>query len=456
MKHRPSLASQVFVVLLTSGAIAACKGKEITSESPADAGPTGGTTGGDTPPVGGGTDPAGGESPPIAGGSQGGEAPPGGGEPSVGGGPAPGGAVPSTPEVAPYPGGCGQDSDCAIGVCRLGVCVEPPPRERSANFACDDRLVEGSEPDFSCWGTPPELDTLGPDSVPMRGKIEYFGSGNVTRDLRVRLYDYATFDPSPCLEVATGINDITQARTRVETCIDENSEPLVDTTSVVCEDDPSVGCYTFDSVPTRLQLVIRVSGDPRLWVPTYEYGQFLNPCVQADFKEDGTCPEQRENAPPDQNWSCSLRDDGAGAVARLNLNVVSQATWTTFPPTAGVARIQTNRGAIAGRQYDCDGRPVVAASVGFHNPGARTTYFNGNPDDTLPQPGLKFTNTDATFANLDTPAGPQGVVSVAWQGDGDARALVTVNFNRIFLVPNSLIILSASGRNPIDFEPPYP
>ena len=429
--------ARTLAAISLAGALVACKGNEIIQETPADASPPQGGTQADAAPLGG--QPA-----------------PGGGQPPAGGEPPPvGGAAPPVAPVLPYPEGCAVDSDCNVGLCRLGICVEAPAQDRKANFACEDALVEQSDPDFSCWDTPQPLDLDGPSSVTMRGKIEYFGSGNVTRDLRVRVYDFATFDPSPCLDAAAGVNDITQARARVEACIDENTTPLAETTSALCEGNPTEGCYTLESVPTRLQLVIRITGDERLWVPTYEYGQFLNPCLQPSFKEDGICPEERPDAPAGQNWSCSLRDDGAGAFAELNLNVVSQVTWTTFPPTAGVARIQTNRSAIAGRQYDCQGRPVVNAAVGFHAPGARTTYFNGNPDDTLPQPGLKFTNTDATYANLDTPPGPQGVVAVAWQGPSDARVLKTVNFTRFFLVPNALVILSPSGRQPFDVEPPY-
>ena len=46
-------------------------------------------------------------------------------------------------------------------------------------------------------------------------------------------------------------------------------------------------------------------------------------------------------------------------------------------------------------------------------------------------------------------------MQVAWQGDAGNRHLAVVNFNRIYLLPNTLIILSPSGRNPVDVFPPY-
>lgn len=433
---------------------AACKGGEVkdyysgvsdggmttggTQSEGGSSGEGGTAAGGDT---GGGSDGTGGISTGGAGGSG-----PTGGE-------AAGGAAAA---VRPFEDGCGQDTDCGAGEkCVLGLCVKPPPNNFKANFACDDILREGSDPDFSCWDTPQVLDTTGPDTVAMRGRIEFFGDGNVTKDLTVKVYDFATFDPTPCLTAGDNAQDVDRARAATEACIDEHNTALAEAVSHLCADNPSEGCYEMTGVPTRTELVIRVFGEARLWVPTYEYGVFVNPCVLAQFKDDSVCPEQRPEAAPDTNWSCSLKDEGGDVYFPNDLNVLSKTTWTTFPPTAGVPRIELGRGAIAGRAYDCQGRPVVNAAAGFFHGGSRTTYFNGNPDDTLPQPGLDRTNIDATYANLNTPAGVQGVVQVAWQGEGADRKLKVVNFNRLFLLPNTLIILSPSGRNPADVFPPY-
>ncbi|MCK6569601.1 hypothetical protein L6V77_00655 [Myxococcota bacterium] len=435
--------------LLTVSILAACKGNEVKEyySGVSDAGAGGGGTegGSDGGAQTGGTGSGGS---PDEGGTDGGTPAGGSGGESAGG--------TSGETIEPFTGGCTADTDCGPDVaCVLGICVKPPPQNFKANFACDDVLIEDSDPDFSCWETPQALERGGPAEVPMRGRIEYFGDGNVTKDLTVKIYDFMTFDPTPCLGVADGIMNVDDARAETEACVDENNIALAETVSHLCDDNPSEGCYEIDAVPTGTELVIRVFGESRLWVPTYEYGVFVNPCVLSEFKDDSVCPEQRENAPADTNWSCSLKDEGGEIYMPNDLNVLSKTTWTTFPPTAGVPRIELGHGAIAGRAYDCQGRPVVNASIGVHDPGRRTTYFNGNPNDTLPQPGLDRTNIDATYANLDTPAGVQGVVQVAWQGDGGNRKLTLVNFNRMVMLPNTLIILSPSGRHPKDVFPPY-
>ena len=438
----------VLVALGTAALLVACKGEEVKDyySSAAD----GSVAAGGEPGAGGAGGSAGGAGGSTAGGSaSGGEITTGGtGGTATGGTPGDG--------VRPFDGGCTVDSDCDAGeTCVLGLCVKPPPQNFKANFACDDVLVDGSDPDFSCWDAPQTLAMDGPDDVPMRGRIEFFGDGNITKDLTVKVYDFATFDPSSCLAVGDGILDVDRARAATEACVDEKNTALAETVSHPCPEDASEGCYELTGVPTRTELVIRVSGEARLWVPTYEYGVFVNPCVLDPYKDDSTCPEQRPDAAPDTNWSCSLKAEGGETYFPNELSVLSKTTWTTFPPTAGVPRIELGHGAIAGRAYDCQGRPVVNVSAGFFSPGRRTTYFNGNPDDTLPQPGLDRTNIDATYANLDTPAGLQGVVQVAWQGAGADRKLRVVNFNRMFLLPNTLIILSPSGRNPVDVFPPY-
>lgn len=442
----------VLVALSAAAILSACKGSEVKDyySGVADGGTeTGGQSGGGGSEGGSasnGGNAAGGDTGGASGGSAGGD--------TGGGGEAAGGQ--GSAAIRPFDGGCTADTDCGQGEkCVLGLCVKPPPDNFKANFACDDVLIEGSDPDFSCWDTPQAMSVDGPDTVAMRGRIEFFGDGNVTKDLTVKVYDFKTFDPTPCLAVGDNEMDVDRARAATEACIDENNTALGEAVSHLCADNPSEGCYELTGVPTRTELVIRVFGEARLWVPTYEYGVFVNPCVLDPFKDDSVCPEQREGAAPDTNWSCSLRTEGGETYFPNDLNVLSKTTWTTFPPTAGVPRIERGHGAIAGRAYDCQGRPVVNAAAGFFNPGRRTTYFNGNPNDTLPQPGLDRTNLDATYANLDTPAGPQGVVQVAWQGDAGNRRLAVVNFNRIYLLPNTLIILSPSGRNPVDVFPPY-
>ena len=352
--------------------------------------------------------------------------------------------------VEPMPDGCTEDRDCSGDICRLGVCVLEPPSDRASNYSCDDELVPDSSPDFDCWDEPPTL-ADGPSEVAVSGVVDYFGDGSRTVNLRIAFYDYDTFDPTPCLDVGDGAADLIGAREATETCIDDNLTPLGETVSVPCPNRDDRGCYELEGLPTGKHLVVRVTGELRRWVPTYTYRVFINPCVNDYWKEGGVCPEQRPEAPADHDWSCSLRERDGESYFDLEVTAISTATYTTFPPTAGVPRITRGNGAVAGRQYDCVGRPVVNATVGFHQRGRLTTYFNGDPDDTLPQPGLTHTNLTGTYATLDAAAGPSAMVAIG-RKNGEVR---TLNFYRYFLLPNTIVILSPSGRLPTDAVPPF-
>ena len=352
--------------------------------------------------------------------------------------------------VVPYPGGCASDEECGGHLCRLGICVPAPPADREARFACDDTVVPASIPNLECWVQPAPLGSES-RSARSEGVVEFFGDGSRTTDLRIRFYDYELFDPSPCLEAGRPGADVATARELTEACIDDHNEPVGETTSGPCEHRDDLGCYSVEGLPAGRHLVVRIDGEPRKWVPTYTYGVFINPCVNPHWKPVAICPEEMPDAPSDTNWSCSLSELGGEIVHTRDVTVISVATYSTFPPTAGVPRISRGNGALAGRQYDCDGRSLVNATVGFHRPGLLTTYFNGSADDTLPQPGLTYTNARGTYATLDAPAGPQGMVAVATQD----RSPRIANYYRFFLVPDTVVILSPSGRRPLTVQPPY-
>lgn len=379
----------------------------------------------------------------------------------VGGEGGAGGSEPMIDDLLPYPDGCANDAACGAGkVCRLGVCVPPPRTEDEGSVACELRPnvpeIIDAPPAVGCWEEPRFL-ANGPATVTARGKVEYFGDGKKTVGLQVRIYDFETFDPTPCLTAGDGINNVLDRRTATEACIDEhNPETLAATTTVDCQpilgqSFADSGCYELQGVPTGRALVVRITGERNDWVPTYHYGHFINPCVSAPPRRDaGTCPEQVTQDVEGGDWECSLIDD-RGVHFYRDFSVISQQTWISFPPTAGVARIREGLGAVAGRIYDCYGRSVANARVGFARTGDLTTYFNGNPLDTLPQPGRTQTNLRGTYAELNAPAGPNGLVAVV-QIDDD---VVPIGYQRFVQLPDSVVMINPAGRAPRQFQPPY-
>ncbi|MCB9544780.1 MAG: hypothetical protein H6706_02675 [Myxococcales bacterium] len=403
-------------------ALAGCGEKELSAGGP-DAGPVVDASAGGAGGEGGGAGGAGG----------GGEAPP----------------------QTPYPGGCAADTDCdqATGYrCRLGVCVAPPGVAQQLAYSCQDMPRPQSRPSLGCFDAPPPL-AEGPAEVAARGKVEYFGDGNQTVGLTVRFYRYKDFDPSPCVDVAGREPDVAARRALTEACVDGLGAPIAETVTVECDvPDPESGCYTVPALPTGERLVVRITGDLDEWVPTYHYGVLINPCtVPVVRAESGACPEDFPEA-SDADWACDLTADAGGDYYLRNLSVISQATWTSFPPTAGLPRINLGNGAVAGRFFDCEGRSVINATFALAHPGAVRTFFNGNPDDLLPQPGLTYTNTRGTYASLDTPPGPNGLVAVGRRGSDD---VLTVAYERFFLLPDTITLLNPTGRRPLEEEPPF-
>lgn len=179
-------------------------------------------------------------------------------------------------------------------------------------------------------------------------------------------------------------------------------------------------------IPTNRRLAIKVSGRESRWRDTWEYGLF-NP---ADLKD-------------------------AEGFIRVGANTVGDGAWRTIPPAVGLAGgIDDTHGAIAGTIRDC-GDPnrtltapqrIVNATVGISFDGeSKLSYFNGNPNDTLPLPGRAATNSDGTYAAIDLPSGPNRVSPIICRpgttcsSDAD---FVNAGTRNLFQTPKSIIITS--------------
>jgi hypothetical protein len=179
-------------------------------------------------------------------------------------------------------------------------------------------------------------------------------------------------------------------------------------------------------LPTNTRMAIKVSGRESRWRDTWEYGLF----TPADLKN-------------------------AEGFIRLGANTVSDGAWRTIPPAVGLAGgIDDTHGAIAGTIRDC-GDPnranpgpqrIVNATVGISFDGdSKLSYFNGNPNDTLPLPGRAATNSDGTYAAIDLPSGPNRVSPIICRpgttcsSDAD---FVNAGTRNLFQTPKSIVITS--------------
>lgn len=338
----------------------------------------------------------------------------------------------------------------------------------------------------------------GPATAELHGEIERFGSGPPTNGLCVTLYDETTLlpwmidsecfgveddedyfvscfqlDPCRCEEAFGGDSDdtldlmIEAAQEAIDvaggdltidstescfafvgycdgiedadlraTCVERvqrlgqtTDESLIVgfTRSVENEVNPDAGAFSFGDVPTNWRFAYKVSGVENRWRDTWEYGLF----TRADLAVDGRL--------------------------RIDSNAVSAGAWRTIPPAVGFpAGIDDRNGAVAGAIRDCGTaeRPpnnIVHATVGFAFLDRLTqlAYFNGNPNNKLPQPGRLDTNVLGLFAAINLPPGPNRVSPVICTEncgpDAGEPSYTFVGSRNVFQTPKSVIIATFEG-----------
>jgi hypothetical protein len=384
---------------------------------------------------------------------------------------------------------CEGNGDCSGDlICTTGVCLDAPGGGAVGIIGKEhrDRVVDADTPPIlDCYEnpTPFEGDV---QYMPIRGQVEKFGVGGSTVGLCVTVYNYQRFlahftalcadvaDPiqkQACIEVdpcrcekdnegdqgaidtcfseigyCNGITDDTmKGECKATWAFDGSNESRdADTESTLiyghmvacgtadgCPDDDE-GFFNIPNVPTGTDLVLKVSGKQARWIDTYEFGAILT----------------------------EVRNDEDGDYAPWGGNVISIGAWNTIPSTALVPQgIQPGNGAIAGRINDCgmEGRtvmdgdevveaeeslPVRNATVALTHDATRITYFNGNPDDTLPQPNRATTNLLAVYAGVNVPGGPNRLATAVRNDDGD---IVSAGWRDVFLAPRSVAIATFEG-----------
>jgi len=201
------------------------------------------------------------------------------------------------------------------------------------------------------------------------------------------------------------------------------------TVSMVNPDDDDAGRFEIADFPTNQSFGYKVSGRENRWRDTWEYGLFSG----ANRVVDG--------------------------VIEIDSNAVSAGAWRTIPPSVGFpGGIDDTRGAIAGAIRDCgisgERAPynIIHATVGiaFESPDTILAYFNGNPDNRLPQPGRIDTNQDGLYAAINLPAGPNRVSPVictenCGPGASGEPSYTFAGGRNVFQTPKSVIIVTFQG-----------
>jgi hypothetical protein len=193
-------------------------------------------------------------------------------------------------------------------------------------------------------------------------------------------------------------------------------------------DGTEFATFSIPNMPTNQRFAFKTSGREIRWRDAWEYGLYS----RADLVVDGAI--------------------------RIDTNAVSASTWQTIPPAVGFTRgIADTNGAVAGAIRDCgvqgERRPFnvqhATAGFAFLTETTRLAYFNGNPNNQLPEQALVDSNTDSLFAAINLPPGPNRVATMACTancvpGDG-IPVYVSIGARNVFQTPKSVIIATFEG-----------
>ena len=325
-----------------------------------------------------------------------------------------------------------------------GLCVAKPKVETTISDPFEEESTD-KLPDLSCVGQAWPAPTG--KKVRLHGIVDRFGSGPVTTDITIKVFDAAKFHPEKCLGMGPAdtlacyqeIYDDKDSLlgTAVSTPVDKGAEsddcqetkdcPLGyecnDTTGfLACHEQ--FGLYEIKDMPTNTPVVVMTQpseDEMDSWHRTFLFHVvFLEEFAQGDdYRYDPT--------------------------------IVGDGQWKTVPNPFNT-QIKAGNGAIGGRVRDCAtagdaGRAswyIYEATVGFGNEPSKIGYFNELEEDTLPVPSRSATNILGRYAGLDVVPGPNVITGTVLQ-DGK---LVSLGSYPIYVFPSGLSIVSFPGAVP--------
>ncbi len=292
------------------------------------------------------------------------------------------------------------------------VCVAVPTEEivrTSCDQLVDDEFCGEGDPDLTCFDTDPIPGKV--VSRTMAGTLDVFGNGVEPDGVLIDVHEEidgtmgallgsGTADVAGCGD-ALG-EDVACCVANIEAGLEEDACPEGGCACVERDpdnpDEARLLAYYEVSAPidTNVPLVVKTSGDTGFWKELYSYNV---------VNEDG-----------------ETREIGGETVSWYEARVLSVDDYESIPAVAGVGRIESGRGVLAGEIHDCgDVRlSFVQVSTQPDPPGdLGVLYFNGNDEDPLPV----ASRTEGTcplglYASMNIEAGPTYVSAVGlWQGE---------------------------------------
>lgn len=360
----------------------------------------------------------------------------------------PDGDVSSDTSEPLLPNACNASAACEQGNCRSSVCVDDPPGEVVSYATNPEGNIPTTEwPDLTCVvDDPSDAAPVAPpvETATLYGAVSRFGKGRSTVGIHVDVLRADQFDPSAC-EAETDEDD-------AKACFRALGTPVGSTVAVLppepgslpdfcskheecplgyqCNDPHELGgdcvqefgLYEIANVPLETPLIIRsyATENEAQWHDTWVF----NITLHADHVVDGK--------------------------VQYDATMVSHGQWLLVTNTVSIPDIPVEHGVVGGRVRDCrrgsgiDGWPIADAVLELAKPARKMVYFNDLEDDTVPLVDRETTDIIGRFAALDVEPGWNRIA-------GSARvngAVVTIGGADVYVIPNSLSIVSWPGSQP--------
>jgi len=361
-----------------------------------------------------------------------------------------------------------------------GLCVKPPVTPTVAKRTGCGEVTEFCDktsqpaPNLTCLATPANP-SGGPTEVTLTGFVDVFSSGPNSSGASVYVYDAAQLLGGAAIGGVTPLAklDNVQLDPTTQRACDKEIKygcSLPSRTGCmlpVCGDgldgrpdnskycrangDGSFSCndrlrwearYTMPvKLPTNKQLVVRVTGPngapDQTWANLVTWNVYLSSTARS-------CAAPPANL---EDNDCLDTSDAANPTFRLNVNALSKSDYTNIPVTAGLSSgIPVGRGAAAGEIHDCDNVRIEGAVVEVSPQPERSTYFNGNPNRTLPDSTRLATDRLSLYAGLSMPPGKVKVVAAGVLTDGGA--LSSLGAFEAYIYADTVSVINVNGGKP--------
>lgn len=354
------------------------------------------------------------------------------------------------PAMSSFSRGCSDENlSCETGeMCAsagaYGACLQAPTEETVLSNPYTAAVDPSESPNLDCVALYPEPSQS--SSVTLYGIVDRFGSGLITENILIRVFDAALFTPWECDSLESN-----EKASCLADLVEDGSRILGETVSFGIEEEKGLACELDQDCP----LGYGCTGEGLNDECVLNYGLYeLENMPSNTPLVIMTRPYEEDDA---GDWHTSyLFDavfmeafvDGEGRY-RFDPLIVGHGQWKTVP-SPFFTTIEPGNGAIGGRIRDCatpggEGRRgwnLYAARVGFATPPSKFGYFNDKEDDSLPDASRTSTNILGRYTGLDVTPGPN-VVSAALQLDGKNVSLGALP---IYVFPDSLSVVSLPGR----------